>query len=87
MLSPADLADLDARDPLATCREAFVLPEGVIYLDGNSLGPLPKLTASRLSRVAEGEWGGGLVRSWNAAGWMDLRRAAVRGAWSVCCIA
>lgn len=67
-------ARLDARDPLASLREAFVLPEGLIYLDGNSLGPLPRATADVLARVVEQEWGGGLIRSWNEAGWIDAPR-------------
>ncbi|MCK0169343.1 kynureninase [Jannaschia sp. S6380] len=52
-------------------RDRFHLPDGVIYLDGNSLGPLPKATADRVRRTVEEEWGDGLVRSWNDAGWMD----------------
>jgi kynureninase len=66
------LAALDAADPLRERRDRFTLPEGVIYLDGNSLGALPKATAERLARVVRGEWGEGLIRSWNAAGWIDL---------------
>ena len=46
--------------------------EGVIYLDGNSLGALPTATPARLQEVAEGEWGQGLIRSWNSAGWITL---------------
>jgi kynureninase len=61
----------DAADPLAGFRDRFALPEGVIYLDGNSLGALPRATADRLAEVVSGEWGDGLVRSWNAAGWVD----------------
>lgn len=64
--------DLDERDPIAAFREAFVLPEGVIYLDGNSLGALPKATPHAMKRVIEQEWGEGLIRSWNDAGWIDL---------------
>ena len=71
-LSRADLVALDGADPLARHREAFVLPPGIIYLDGNSLGPPPKAAASRLADVAEHEWGRGLIRSWNDAGWIDL---------------
>lgn len=71
-LSRDDLAGLDATDPLAPHRRRFVLPDGVIYLDGNSLGALPRAAAARLTRVAEQEWGHGLIRSWNAAGWIDL---------------
>ncbi len=66
------VAALDASDPLAPLRDRFYLPEGVIYLDGNSLGPLPRQTHGRLAQVIEGEWGNGLVRSWNAAGWIEL---------------
>jgi kynureninase len=67
-----DALALDAADPLARLREQFALPEGVIYLDGNSLGVLPKTTAARLHQVVQDEWGQGLIRSWNSAGWMDL---------------
>jgi kynureninase len=64
-LSRADLAARDGDDPCGRHRDAFVLPDGVIYLDGNSLGPLPRSTAARLARVVEREWGEGLIRSWN----------------------
>ena len=67
-----DCQALDAADPLAPLRDAFVLPEGVIYLDGNSLGVLPKATAARLAQVVQHEWGTDLIRSWNTAGWIDL---------------
>jgi kynureninase len=60
---------LDRIDGLAPQRARFVLPEGVIYLDGNSLGPLPRGVAQRLVRMVEDEWGNGLIRSWNSAGW------------------
>ncbi|QZD90651.1 kynureninase [Qipengyuania aurantiaca] len=63
---------LDAGDPLAVYRERFDLPEGMIYLDGNSLGCLPKATAGRLEEVLREEWGRDLIRSWNTAGWIDL---------------
>ena len=71
--------ELDAADPLAHYRERFVLPEGIIYLDGNSLGALPKATPDAMRRVVEREWGEGLIRSWNdaasgGAGWFDLAR-------------
>ena len=62
----------DAADPLAGLRDRFLLPDGVIYLDGNSLGALPKATATRLDQVVRGEWGDGLIRSWNDASWIDL---------------
>lgn len=65
-------AELDLKDPIARFREQFLLPAGVIYLDGNSLGPLPATAASRIEQVVRREWGSGLVRSWNDAGWIDL---------------
>jgi kynureninase len=67
----ATCAALDAADPLAPYRERFVLPEGVVYLDGNSLGALPRATAAHVERVIAEEWGVGLIRSWNDAGWFD----------------
>ena len=67
-----EAAALDAADPLAPLREQFELPAGVIYLDGNSLGVLPRTTAARVQQVVTEEWGVGLIRSWNSAHWMDL---------------
>jgi kynureninase len=67
-----DCVALDAADRLATLREQFALPAGVIYLDGNSLGALPRATAARLQQAVTDEWGRGLIGSWNRAGWMDL---------------
>jgi kynureninase len=67
-----DALALDAADPLAPLREQFSLPAGLIYLDGNSLGVLPKATAARVQQVLAQEWGVGLIGSWNAAGWMQL---------------
>ena len=65
-----DLEALDRDDALAPLRELFTIPEGVIYLDGNSLGALPKATPARVAEVVQREWGEGLIRSWNDAGWM-----------------
>ena len=65
---------LDQRDPLAFARARFTLPDGVIYLDGNSLGALPVATPARLQAAVTGEWGHGLIRSWNTAGWIDAPR-------------
>ncbi|WP_017599638.1 kynureninase [Nocardiopsis lucentensis] len=69
-----ECAALDAADPLAPLREEFVLPEGVIYLDGNSLGALPRSTPGRVADMIEREWGQDLIRSWNTAGWWDKPR-------------
>lgn len=63
---------LDAQDPLAPLRNQFSLPEGVIYLDGNSLGARPVASLARAQQVIAEEWGNGLIRSWNSAGWADL---------------
>ena len=62
---------LDASDPLAAARERFVLPEGTIYLDGNSLGALPKATSPQLFDTVERQWGEDLIASWNKHGWID----------------
>ena len=67
-----DCQQLDLQDPLRELRDQFVLPSGLIYLDGNSLGMLPKATAARVAEVVAQEWGQGLIRSWNGAGWVDL---------------
>ena len=63
---------LDAEDSLAPLREQFALPAGVIYLDGNSLGARPVAALERAQAVIAQEWGDGLIRSWNSAGWRDL---------------
>ncbi len=63
---------LDRADPLASRRDLFELEEGLIYLDGNSLGALPKAVKGRLAEAVEAEWGRGLIRSWNDANWIDL---------------
>lgn len=65
-----DARALDATDPLARYRERFALPEGVIYLDGNSLGALPRATPAALADVATRQWGDRLIRSWNE-GWIE----------------
>ncbi len=71
-MTRGDALALDAADPLAPLRAQFELPPGVLYLDGNSLGVLPRTTAARVQQVMTQEWGTGLIRSWNSAGWMDL---------------
>ncbi|MES2016346.1 MAG: kynureninase [Pseudomonadota bacterium] len=67
-----DCLALDAGDALAPLRQQFDLPEGVIYLDGNSLGARPKAALARAQHVIAQEWGVDLIRSWNTAGWFDL---------------
>ncbi|NBB15424.1 kynureninase [Caulobacter sp. SLTY] len=66
----SEAAELDAADPLAGFRDEFELPEGVIYLDGNSLGPLPKAARARMREVVETQWGVSLIRGWNDHDWM-----------------
>ena len=61
----------DAADPLRAKRAAFHLPEGVIYLDGNSLGALPRTTPARVAEVVARQWGDDLISSWNVHGWVD----------------
>jgi kynureninase len=78
MISPANPVSRDAcvahdvSDPIGALRDRFVIPDGVIYLDGNSLGPLPRAAAVGLGRTIEQEWGQDLIRSWNSAGWFDM---------------
>lgn len=71
-MNDGSLLRLDEDDPLADFRQRFHLPEGVIYLDGNSLGALPEAAVQAVTRTVEVEWGQGLIRSWNDAGWIDL---------------
>ena len=68
----ADCLARDAADPLASLRERFDLPPGVIYLDGNSLGARPRAALARAQQVVAQEWGVGLIKSWNTAGWFDM---------------
>jgi kynureninase len=72
MVTRSDCVALDAADRLAPHRDRFRLPEGIIYLDGNSLGPLSTSVVDGMTRAVAGEWGEGLIRSWNSAGWVDL---------------
>ncbi|MBZ9713508.1 kynureninase [Deinococcus multiflagellatus] len=74
---PADVLALDARDPLAHKRDEFLLPDGVIYLDGNSLGALSRRVVQRVRHVTEEEWGRALIGSWTLGAqegrdWMAL---------------
>ena len=70
----ADAVALDAASPLRERRELFDLPDGVVYLDGNSLGALPRNVAPRMQEVIAQEWGTGLISSWNTADWVGLWR-------------
>jgi len=70
-MSRARAEALDAGDPLAGFRSQFALPEHVIYLDGNSLGPLPLATRDRLRETVDQEWGTRLIRAWDE-GWLEL---------------
>src|SRR5579863_6796475 len=72
-LTRDEAAVLDRADELAPFRDRFVLPDGVIYLDGNSLGPLPKAAPARIEQVLQREWGQSLIRSWTDHGWIDLQ--------------
>jgi kynureninase len=71
-LTREDAQRLDDDNPLARTRECFTIPEGLVYLDGNSLGALPRNVAERVGRAVAEEWGQGLIGSWNMAGWTDL---------------
>ena len=71
MTSLAEARALDAADPLRHCRTRFRLPEGLIYLDGNSLGALPQATIASQRDVVEWQWGESLIRSWNDHGWIE----------------
>ena len=72
MITLQDCQQRDTADSLRPLRDLFSIPEGVIYLDGNSLGVMPKNAAARAAQVVTDEWGHGLIRSWNTAGWFSL---------------
>ncbi|MGO2053050.1 kynureninase [Glutamicibacter sp. BW80] len=72
VVSREQLELLDHQDALASFKDRFLLPDGVLYLDGNSLGPLPAGVAERAAEVVNVEWGQGLIRSWNSAGWFEM---------------
>ena len=73
-LTRDDLLERDAGDPLARMRERFDLPDGMIYLDGNSLGALPHITKDRIRQLIEDQWGLDLIKSWNAHDWYHMPR-------------
>ncbi|HVB51263.1 MAG TPA: kynureninase [Acidimicrobiales bacterium] len=72
MITRDDCVALDRADVLAPLRDEFLLNDGEIYLDGNSLGPVSRAAVRRVNEVLNDEWAKGLVRSWNAAGWMAM---------------
>lgn len=71
-----DVNQLDKNDPLASKRTLFSLPDDIVYLDGNSLGALPKLAKQHASEVVAQQWGNDLITSWNKHKWIDLPRLA-----------
>jgi kynureninase len=73
-LSRDEAVALDQQSPLRDRRELFVVPDGVVYLDGNSLGALPRSVPERMQQVVSQEWGTGLISSWNKADWVNLGR-------------
>ena len=68
----AEVEAMDAADPLRAMRDRFVLPEGVIYLDGNSLGAASVNVFSEIETAAKQEWAQDLIRAWNTARWFDM---------------
>lgn len=74
MVTLSDCNAMDSRDPLAHARDRFVLPAEIVYLDGNSLGALPRSALPRVSRVVDIEWGRDLITSWNRHDWIGLPR-------------
>ena len=68
----AAIEAMDAADPLRPMRDRFVLPEGVVYLDGNSLGAASHAAFDELRKAATEEWAHDLIRAWNTAGWFDM---------------
>ena len=84
MTGRADAAALDDADELRAFHDRFVVADdGLIYLDGNSLGRLPRATAARLAEVVQGQWGERLIRAWSE-GWMELPRTSATG-WAQSC--
>ena len=71
-LQRGELLELDRCDPLARFRDRFELPEGLIYLCGNSLGPVPRTMLARAEGLIAGEWGTDMVAAWNRHDWLEL---------------
>jgi len=72
MITKLSAAQLDQNDPLSSFKAKFDLPQNVLYMDGNSLGVLPKNALERANHVISQEWGRDLIKSWNTAGWFEL---------------
>ena len=68
----AEVEAMDVADPLRAMRDRFILPEGVIYLDGNSLGAASASVFTEIENAARREWAQDLIRAWNTAGWFDM---------------
>ena len=71
-MSKSDAQDSDSRDPLAAFRDRFALPINTIYLDGHSLGALPRGVEELLRDVIGNQWGNDLIRGWNTHDWMGM---------------
>ena len=71
-MTNTDANELDRQDPLASKRKEFILPDDVVYLDGNSLGPLSIKAKERAAEVVNQQWGSDLITSWNKHQWIDL---------------
>jgi kynureninase len=74
MVNRADCMAMDGKDPFAGYRDQFHLPQGVIYLDGNSLGLMPKAAPKRIADAVTRQWAQDLITSWNANNWFHLPR-------------
>ncbi len=72
MINREAVLELDRLDPLARCRDSFALPGNTVYLDGNSLGALPRAAAARVAETVQQQWGADLISSWNRHRWIDL---------------
>jgi len=72
MTTLQDCITLDANDPLRDLRDQFDIPEGTVYLDGNSLGVMPRATPARVADTVTREWGTDLIQSWNKNGWFAM---------------
>ena len=70
--SPQEIKELDQSDPLSAKRGEFLIPADIIYLNGNSLGPLTKNSQQRAQEVVQEQWGKDLIASWNTHAWIDL---------------